>query len=84
VPRSSLVSALGAGLVEGIAETTGLTSALISGDSIAGLSETTGTLALGVGVAVLVPQPASSVAATAAESTAARTNLFILHTSKSF
>ena len=45
---------LAAGLVtgEGMTLTSGLTSALVSGDWIAGVSETSGTFALGVGVAV--------------------------------
>ena len=54
-----------------------LTSALMSGDWIAGVSETTGTFALGVGVATFFPQPVRSSAMAAASSTALRSTFFI-------
>ena len=49
----------------------------MSGDWIAGVSETTGTFAFGVGVATFFPQPVRSSAMAAASSTALRSTFFI-------
>ena len=63
------VLVIGLGTGEAVMVVSGLTSALISGDSMAGVSETTGTFALGVGVAVFFPQPVKTVSAAAVTAT---------------
>lgn len=72
---AELVTGLGSGVttVEGV----GLTSALTFGVSMTGVSDTTGTLALTVGVAVFLPQPAKVRTAAIVMATA-QLNFFIL------
>lgn len=76
---AALVAGLGFGVttVEGV----GLTSALTFGVAMAGVSDTTGTFALAVGVAVFLPQPAKARTAAKVMATA-QLHFFILNTSR--